>query len=165
MAPRRKLNTALVIRMLKTAQQNILLYLQTVIQRKCWFADVIGCPSQEIHVFQEWNITEEKNKLLFPVPSQLPAKPSSATRHLVVSFKVLVGTAGPATQLLETIISFPKLVDANMCLCLCPPWQNSAFWLHPQWGGVKTLKMSSGAEKMQVPSGFSARGGTPLSWW
>lgn len=97
MTPRRKLSTALVITMLKTAQQNILLYLQKFIERKCWFADVTGCPSQAIQVFQELSITKEKKKKksLFPVPSQLPAKPSSATKHLVMSFKVLVGTAGP----------------------------------------------------------------------
>lgn len=70
------MNTALVIIVLKTAQQEHFALFTEIYPEK-WFADTTGSPCQVIQEFQELNITKKKTKSLFPVPSQLPNKFSS----------------------------------------------------------------------------------------
>lgn len=55
------MNTALVITMLKTAQQEHFALFTEIYPEK-WFADITGSPSQVIQEFQELNITKEKKR-------------------------------------------------------------------------------------------------------
>lgn len=94
----------------------------------------------------------------------MPARSSSATRHMAGSFAVtLSAQLALATTLLETTTSSTKLAGANICLCLCCPCQNLYFPLHVLWRGVKALLRSAEAQQTWGLSSCSTRGGIRLA--